>query len=226
MYKKTMVALLAFLFAAPVYATSAQEQVNAKVLSYLKQGKIEALATYLGSFEKCPGDEGTIKEGTVPSVCAKEKFSRKGQVGTNDKAINVTVEAILSPGFTKTVTLNAVRLDKAINDGLGKMYRERFKRDPLTYNKNKYVSFYNTYKETWLKEDVLRVEIRWINNKPSETGLYDEMLYNSTELAMEIRRPISEVNPKYWNDVNDRYLYCVVPEVWEYAVKQKNGKAV
>ena len=78
MYKRTIVALLALLVAVPLYATSAQEQVNAKVLSYLRQGKIESLATYLGSLKECPRDD-RFKRKDVPDFCVKQKFNKRGQ---------------------------------------------------------------------------------------------------------------------------------------------------
>ena len=227
--QKTIVALLALLFTVPLYATSGQEQVTEKVFTYLKQGKVEALATYLGSLKECPRDGSTLKEGTVPALCVKEKFSRDHQTGTYGGDINMAVESIKDPGYTRNVTLNFVRLDEAIKDGLAKMYEARFKSKPGTFNVSNYVAFYNTYKNTWLKNDVFNtMKHVWANTKYREhaDGGYVEVLYNWTALGRELNMPMMDMLRYFLEKMYDHSDVYMIDYVWEYALKQKNGKAV
>ncbi len=236
--QKSIIALLVLLFTVPLYASGVQNQVNQKsvnkqVATYLSQGKIEALATYLGSFKKCPSDESVVVLSRLPSVCVEEKFSRNGQEKTTGYPIVVTDKNRSESEYTVR-TMNVVRLDKAIEYGLTQRYQERFRSKPGVFNKKNYVDFYNTYKNTWLERDVLHVEKDiWAYEKLKSrhnyyTG-YDEdlaiVMYNLTDLALGLKMRIVNVAPVEW--LYDNWTPEELKYVKNYAAtKGKDGVKV
>ncbi len=241
MYKRTIVSLLALLFAVPLYATSAQEQVNAEVLSYLRQGKIKALATYLGSLKECPRRD-RFKMKDVPDFCVKQKFNKRGQPAADhfkhfdfrefmnnmyDRPIYIVKEVTMKgETYTTSSTLNAASIPRALYQGLNQIYKDEFKTEPNIFNKKNYVDFYDKYKNTWLKKDVMDLMTwGWILQSPyfypegTLSENWGKSLYQMAVLAKAVDMKLEDVLPIRDNYIlREGYLF-VIDGAWGEAVR-------
>ena len=159
--KKWLGVVLTLLIAFPVLAQEftpsqlAQEKLENKIYSLLRQGKYEKVKTTLVNISVCPRDE-KVTEKQIPATCTLNKFDpnpfKMNDSETTDVNIHVNLPGY--SGYTKEVTLTVVRPVLALKNALSREYSERFGKDISEYYETGYLQFPETYKGSWLENVV------------------------------------------------------------------------